>query len=47
MWDCWFKIALIGKWWKVSLIIDLAKLLGIKVEYYSAGTGTKVMELYD
>ena len=39
VWDCYFKVRFLGSYWKISLILSFAKLLGLKTEYLSAGTG--------
>ena len=39
MWDAHLKLKFIGKWWKISLLCNLAKLLRLETEFYSGGTG--------
>jgi hypothetical protein len=39
MWDAHLKLKFIGKWWKISLLCNIAKLLRLETELYSGGTG--------
>jgi hypothetical protein len=34
----WIKVELAGKYWKIACALNLAKLLGLKVVYYSGGS---------
>ena len=40
MWEAHLKLKLIGKWWKISLICNIAKLLRLEAVLYSGGTGS-------
>jgi len=33
------KLKFIGKWWKISLLCNLAKFLGLETQLYSGGSG--------
>ena len=33
------KIKIIGTYWKLSFILDLAKFMGIEIQYYMCGSG--------
>ncbi len=39
MWEGHLKLKFIGKWWKISLLCNLAKVLRLETELYSGGTG--------
>jgi hypothetical protein len=38
MWDAFLKLRFTGKWWKISLICNIAKLIGLETELYSGGS---------
>ena len=37
-WPCYFKVILRGSYWRVAWALNFAKLMGVKIEYFSAGT---------
>lgn len=38
--DCFMKVRLIGPYWKIAWVLNLAeKILRMKTVYYSGGTG--------
>ncbi len=39
--DVFLRCKLIGAYWKLNLVIEIAKLLGMKIEYYSGGSQPK------
>lgn len=39
MWEAHLKLKYIGKWWKISLMCNIAKLLRLKTELYAGGSG--------
>jgi len=39
MWEAHLKLKFIGKWWKISLICNMAKLLRLETQLLAGGTG--------
>lgn len=39
MWEAHLKLKFIGRWWKIALLCNLAKLLMLETQLLSGGTG--------
>lgn len=39
MWEAHLKLKFIGRWWKIALLCNLAKLIRLETQLYSGGTG--------
>ncbi len=39
MWEAHLKLKYIGKWWKISLMCNMAKILRLETQYLVGGTG--------
>ncbi len=39
MWEAHLKLKFIGRWWKISLLCNIAKLLRLETELLSGGSG--------
>jgi hypothetical protein len=37
-WACYFKVRFIGTYWKIAWVLNFAALMGVKIEYFCAGT---------
>jgi len=39
MWDAHLKLKLMGKWWKIALMCNIAKLIRLETQFYAGGSG--------